>query len=132
MHRQKRGRHAPWERELVSEYGSGWTKMNRQLFNATDLGERLDRTLRTTVDRSFCVPDIRVARLLLVLSELETCVAGLQDLPDPDLTELVSSAIVACGFTDPAEVRYAIAEVLEAIEVPGLHPTSDSGAAMLS
>ena len=105
--------------------------MNRQLFNATDLGERLDRTLTTTVDRCFRVPDIRVARLLLVLSELETRMAGLQDLPDPDLTELVSSAVVACGFTDPAEVRYAIAEVLEAIEVPGFHPTSDSGAAML-
>lgn len=106
--------------------------MNRQLFNTTDLGERLDRTLRTTTDRSFCVPDIRVARLLLVLSELEACMAGLQDLPDPDLTELVSSAILACGFTDPGEIRYAIAEVLEAIEVPCFHLTSDSGAAMLS
>lgn len=94
--------------------------MNRQRFDATDLGVRLNETLRTTdVDCGFCIPEIRVARLLLVLNELETRMAGLQDLPDPDLTELVSSAIMACGFTDPAEIRYAVAEVLEAIEVPG-------------
>ena len=41
--------------------------MHRQLLNATDLGERLDRILRATkVDHSSSIPDTRVARLLLV------------------------------------------------------------------
>jgi len=107
--------------------------MNRQLSNATDLGVRLDRTLTTTnMDQSFCVPDMRVARLLLVLSELEARMAGLQDLPNSDLTELVSSAIVSCGFTDPDEIRRAIVEVLEVIEVPSLCLIPESGGAMLS
>lgn len=106
--------------------------MNRQLSDATDLGERLDRILRTTNVDSSSVPDMRVARLLLVLSELEACMAGLDDLPVTDLTELVSSAILACGFTDPSEVQYAIAEVLGVIEGPNMHLMPDSGPEMCS
>ena len=65
--------------------------------------------------------------MLLVLNELEASMAVLEDLPDHDLTELISSAMVACGFTDPAQIRCAISEILESIEVPRFCPTSDSG-----
>jgi hypothetical protein len=62
------------------------------------------------------IADKRVARLLLVLHELDRSVAGLEELPQTDLTELVSSAILACGFVDGTDARYAISAVLEAIE----------------
>ena len=68
------------------------------------------------------IADKRVARLLLVLHELDESVAGLEELPKSDLSELVSSAILACGFVDPAEARYAIAAVLKAIEAPDSMP----------
>ena len=62
------------------------------------------------------ISDKRVAQLLLVLHELDESVAGFAELPKTDLSDLVSSAIVACGFVDPGEARYAIAAVLDSIE----------------
>jgi hypothetical protein len=63
------------------------------------------------------ITDERVARLLLLLYELDESIAGLEELPKSELSELISSAILACGFVDPIEERYAISAVLEAIEV---------------
>ena len=62
------------------------------------------------------IADKRVSRLLLVLQQLDESVAGLEDLQESELSELVSVAIRGCGFTDPVEASYAIATVLEAIE----------------
>jgi len=102
-------------------------KMSTRFFNATDLGVRLERTLTpTNADPSTYSSDIRLGQLLLVLNELEAGMAALEDLPDRDLTELISSAMLACGFTDPAQIRCAIAEILETIEVPQFCLTSDS------
>ncbi len=70
------------------------------------------------------IEDKRVARLLLVLHELDESVAGLQALPKTELSELISSAILACGFVDPIEARYAIATVLETIEMQDSMPES--------
>jgi hypothetical protein len=64
----------------------------------------------------FHIADKRVAQLLLVLHELDKSLEGLQKLPQADLSEIVSSAIVACGFVDGMEARYAIGAVLAAIE----------------
>jgi hypothetical protein len=69
-------------------------------------------------DLKFRVADKRVSQLLLVLHELDESVAGLQGLPETDLSELVSHAVHACGFLDPVEALHAIAVVLKAIEVP--------------
>jgi hypothetical protein len=66
--------------------------------------------------------DERVARLLLVLHDIDQSLAGLEKLPLPELTELASGAILACGFVDGTETRYAIAAVLEAIEGCGPMP----------
>ena len=70
------------------------------------------------------ITDERVARLLLVLHELDESVAGLEALPKAELSALVSSAILACGFVDPIEARYAIATVLETIEMQDSMPES--------
>ena len=63
------------------------------------------------------IADERVSRLLTALRELDESLAGLEELPEGELSELVSSAITACGFVDPIEARYAIATVLEVIEM---------------
>lgn len=103
-------------------------KMSTRLFSATDIGMRLERTLTpTNADPSSYPSDIRLGQLLLVLNELEASMAAMEDLPDRDLTELISSAMMACGFTDPAQIRCAIAEISETIEVPQFCLTSDSG-----
>jgi hypothetical protein len=70
------------------------------------------------------ITDERVARLLLLLYELDESVAGLEELPKTELSELISSAILACGFVDPIEERYAISAVLEAIEMHDSMPQS--------
>lgn len=61
--------------------------------------------------------DKRVAQLLVLLQELDKSAEGLEALPEPELSEIVSSAIRVCGFVDPIEVRNVIATVLDAIEM---------------
>jgi hypothetical protein len=70
----------------------------------------------TTSHLRICIPDKRISQLLLVLEELDESVAGLEDLQQAELSELVSDAIRGCGFIDPVEAWYAIAAVLEVIE----------------
>ena len=60
----------------------------------------------------------RMARLFIVLSEIDEAVARIGGMPESELRELVSAAIRACGFCDPAEVRWVLASVLEAINAP--------------
>jgi hypothetical protein len=67
-------------------------------------------------DRKIHIADHRMARLLLLLHEIDHAAAGLEELPQTDLIELVSSAILACGFVDGIEARCAITAILEAIE----------------
>jgi hypothetical protein len=68
--------------------------------------------------------DKRVTQLLLVLHELDQAVAGLEWLTQSKLSELVSSAIVGCGFVDPTEAWYAIGAVLEVIDAHEASPES--------
>ena len=91
----------------------------QQFCDAAGMRRRLNQELRSAVtDTSAGVTDSRVARLLLVLSEIDESVAGFENLPECELSGLVSSAIQACGFTDPVEVRSVVATVLQAIEAP--------------
>jgi hypothetical protein len=62
------------------------------------------------------IADKRISRLLLVLQQLDESVAGLEQLQDSELSELVSAAIRGCGFIDPVEAWHAVATVLETIE----------------
>jgi hypothetical protein len=65
--------------------------------------------------RASYTEDKRVSRLLLLLNEIDQAIA-LEEVPQPRLVELVSGAIMECGFVDQAEARYAIAAVLKNIE----------------
>jgi hypothetical protein len=58
-----------------------------------------------------------VDQLLVLLEQLDESAEGLEELPKPELNEIVSSAIRVCGFVDPIEARDVIAIVLDAIEI---------------
>ncbi len=95
-------------------------EVQHPFYGATGIWPRPSQTQRSAVtDTNVGITDSRVARLLLVLSEINESVAGLDSLPETELTELVSCAIQACGFSDPLEVRSVVATVLQAIEAPG-------------
>src|SRR5271155_4966780 len=62
------------------------------------------------------IHDRRIARLLILLQQLDEAATGLGALPEPELGEIVSSAIHLCGFADPIEARDVIAAVLDALK----------------
>jgi hypothetical protein len=63
------------------------------------------------------IQDKRVAQLLVLLQQLDESAGGLGAFPEPELREVVSSAVRLCGFLNPIEVRDVIATVLEALEM---------------
>jgi hypothetical protein len=67
-------------------------------------------------NRDVHIQDQRVARLLVLLQQLDKAAAGLGALPNPELTEIVSSATRLCGFVDPLEALDVIAAVLGALK----------------
>jgi hypothetical protein len=58
----------------------------------------------------------RVAQFLMLLQQLDESEGGLDALPDPELSEIISGALGVCGFVDPNEAREVVAMVLEALE----------------
>jgi hypothetical protein len=72
---------------------------------------------QTFSDSAVHIRDERIARLLVLLQRVDDFGEGLEELPEPELSEIVSSAIRVSGFVDPGEVRDVIAIVLEAIEM---------------
>lgn len=72
---------------------------------------------RTYSDSSLYLKDQRVAQLLLLLQLLHRNVGGLTELPRPELSEIISSAVGVCGFINPSEAQDVIAIVLNAIEM---------------
>ena len=68
------------------------------------------------------ITDKRVARLLLVLHQLDESLGALEEIPKAELSDLVTNAIKACGFEDPIEARCAISAILEMIDVSGSNP----------
>jgi hypothetical protein len=71
---------------------------------------------KTYSDSSLYLKDKRVAQLLLLLQLLHRDVCGLAELPRPELSEIISSAVGVCGFINPIEAQDVIAVVLDAIE----------------
>jgi hypothetical protein len=63
------------------------------------------------------IQDKRVAQLMVLLQQLDESAGGLGAFPEPELREVVSSAVRLCGFLNPIEVRDVIATVLEALEM---------------
>jgi hypothetical protein len=73
---------------------------------------------RTFADRRAGVRELRVANLLLILREIDETL-HFANLTEAELSGLVLTAMTACGFTDPAEVRLVVENVLQAWEAPG-------------
>ena len=59
----------------------------------------------------------RIARLLVLLQQLDESVDGLKTLPEPELSEIVSTAIRVSGFVDMIEAGDVVAMVLDAIKM---------------
>jgi hypothetical protein len=59
----------------------------------------------------------RAARLLVLLQQLDESVDGLKTLREPELSEIVSTAIRVSGFVDLIEAEDVIAMVLDAIKM---------------
>jgi hypothetical protein len=78
----------------------------------------------TYSDSSLYLKDKRVARLLLLLKQLHQDVGGFAELPQPELSEIISSAVGLCGFVKTIEAQDVIAIVLDALEAEG--PTQQS------
>jgi len=92
-------------------------KINEQFYPFAEHIWRNPEFDKTSPHSAVRIADERVARLLAALHELDESLAGLEELPKGELSELVSDAILACGFVDPVEAQYAIATVLEVIEM---------------
>src|SRR5664279_3797304 len=58
----------------------------------------------------------RVAQFLMLLQQLDESEGGLEALPEPELSEIISGALGVCGFVDPNEAREVVAMVFEALE----------------
>ena len=101
-------------------------KMNKSFFHPSPKHIFLaSEVYEARSDLSIQIADARVVRLLIVLHELDEAVAGLEGLQQANLTNLVSDAILGCGFVDPPEARHAIATVLGLIQGHELMPDSD-------
>ncbi len=89
---------------------------------------------KTCSDSDLDIHDKRVARLLVLLRQLDESAEGLEALPEPELSEIVCSAIRVCGFVDPIEARDVIAIALNAIEmqnpIPGEAASEGPGIAL--
>ena len=80
---------------------------------------------KTRSDCDVYIPDChRSARLLRALRDLDESLSELEELPEAELSDLVCSVLRECGFVDPIEAWYAIADVLEVIDAPA--PVMDS------
>jgi len=66
-------------------------------------------------DSSLYLKDKRVAQLVLLLRLLHQDVRGFATLPEPELSEIISSAVGVCGFLNPTEAQDVIDIVLEVI-----------------
>ena len=69
------------------------------------------------LEREIRITDRRVAQLLIVLHEIDVSLKGLENVSEPQLSEILSEAILACGFTDLAEARCVLIPILEAMEM---------------
>ena len=77
---------------------------------------------KTCSDFDLQIHDSWVARLLVLLQQLYESAEGRGALPEPELGEIVCSAVRVCVFVDPIEARDFFAIVLDAIEMQDLIP----------
>ena len=94
-------------------------KANHPFLAAVDDSLRANSNRLSPTETHACIADQRVARLLVILKDIDQFIGGLEEVPQKELSDLISRAILTCGFVDPVEAKYAIAAVLHAIEDKG-------------
>ncbi len=67
------------------------------------------------------INDERVARLLVVLHEIDVGMRTVKVFSEHELGQIVADAILACGFNTFEEARAAMGPLLDSIELPE-HP----------
>jgi hypothetical protein len=63
------------------------------------------------------VKDRRIARLLILLRQINESTGGLAAFPNPQVSEIVSCAVRLCGLGSSTEAKEVVAAVLEALEI---------------
>jgi hypothetical protein len=86
------------------------------VLSAAERAHRNSAFAQAYSDSSLYLKDKRVAQLLLLLRLLQQDVGGFAALPEPELSEIISSAVGVCGFRNPAEAQDVIDVVLEVIQ----------------
>jgi hypothetical protein len=77
---------------------------------------------KTLSNFDFLANDKRVPHFLLVLRQLEEFLNGLEGLPEPEISEIISAALRVCGFAEPVEALQVIAIILEALDMQNQIP----------
>lgn len=72
---------------------------------------------KTVSNFDFLANDKRVPHFLLVLRQLDESLNGLEGVPEPEISEIVSTALRVCGFAEPVEALQVIGIILEALEM---------------
>jgi hypothetical protein len=75
-------------------------------------------------DSSLHIKDHRVSQLLVLLQRIQESTGGLGTLPEPQLTEIVTSAVSLCGFVNPVAAQDVIDTILESVEMEDSAPGS--------
>jgi hypothetical protein len=75
-------------------------------------------------DARLYLKDQRVSQLVVLLQQVQESAGGLGALPQPQLNEIVASAVRLCGFANPILAEDVIATVLEAFEMRDSIPGS--------
>jgi hypothetical protein len=100
-------------------------KANAKSISKTNLNREWKVDSHTPeADSDIYVEDPRVAKLLLVLSDLDESFGGVEGIEQSQLRDLICNALPACGFVNSHDACYAIAAVLRIIE--GADPPPES------
>lgn len=75
-------------------------------------------------DSLFYIGGKRVARLSVLLQQIQQSLGALEALPHPELFEIVSGAVSLSGFVNPTETAEVTAVVLDALEILAPAPES--------
>jgi len=110
---------------ISSEATMDMEKVNQVFLHLSPRYIRPNNVLgETHSDSATYLEDKRVAQLFLLLRQLQRSAGGLSGLPKPELTDIVSSAVLLCGFVNPRESQQVIDAVLDALEMK--EPMSES------
>ncbi len=92
-------------------------KANKLLLLSSAGKTRLSSAPSQTAVPNLHLKDRRIARLLILLRQINESTGGLGVFPESQVSEIVSCAVRLCGLTSSTEAREVVAAVLEALEI---------------